>query len=213
MLLTAAEGVAYGVGAIGRGGGRRSACWCGVGLIVEWIENDEAAGDVSGGGGGQAGLAEEEMEQAAFAGVHGREGVGPAGGADAFDGGVCAEAEFALALHFEVGGVEVDLIVLLGLEADDLGCKVLDGVEELGVAMEEEWSVGAGEFDAEVRSGRGRVGGRARGGAGLGLHLAVAGRDFEVEVQTPGGLEDLEEGLDLLFLEDGIRHGVPNLRA
>lgn len=47
--------------------------------------------------------------------------------------------------------------MLLGFEAEDLGCEVLDGVEEFSVAIGEERSVGAVEFDGEFR-GWGRCG-------------------------------------------------------
>ena len=58
------------------------------GLLAFGIGNDEAAGAVAAGGSGQAGGGEGEMQQAALAGVHGREGVGAAGGTDALGSGL-----------------------------------------------------------------------------------------------------------------------------
>ena len=76
-----------------------------------------------------------------------------------------------------------DSVVILGLEAEDLGGDVLECVEEFAVAIEKKRGVGAGEFDREKRVGglgspaKG-AGEAVRGVAGGGLHLVVAGKNF-----------------------------------
>jgi len=59
---------------------------------------------------------------------------------------------------------------------------VLDGEEELAVAGGEEWGVGTGELDGDFFGEcRGGLAGRI---SSVGLHLAVAGKDVELQVQT-----------------------------
>ena len=79
--------------------------------------------------------------------------------------------------------------MLFGFEAEDLGGDVFDGVEEFAVAGQEEGSIGAGEFDSNLWIGGlgGDSGGRTCGFAGVGLHLAVAGKDVGLKVQTACG--------------------------
>jgi len=142
------------------------------------------------------------VDQASLAGGHGGEGVGLAGGADLLDGGFGEEFELTVAEDFEVVGVEGDAVVVLRLEAEDFSGDVLDGEEEFAVPGEEKWGVRAGEFDSDVRlggcSGRGRKGG-ASGVAGGRLHLAVAGKNVGLKIQTAGGGEGLEEVRNLFF--------------
>lgn len=180
--LAAAEGVADGSGAVVGGG----VLWL-EGLLAPGVEDDEAAGAIAGGGGGQAGLAEGQVKQAALAGVHRREGVGPARGADSFHGGFGDQLKLAVAEELEVFGVEGDAVVLLGFEAEDLGGEVLDSVEEFGVAGEEDWGVGAGEFDGEL--------GRWLQQQGLGWRLSrvIAGEDLKFQFQSAGGEQGVEE--------------------
>jgi len=180
----AAEGVADGPGAVvGCGGaGARGFDW----LLALGIEDDEAAGTVAGRCSGQAGPAEGQVEQAALAGVHRREGVGAARGADTFDGGFGDHLKLAVAEKLEIFCVEGDAVVLLRFKAEDLGGEVLDGMEEFSVAGEQERSIGAGEFDGDL--------GGWRGG------LRVAGEDFVLQFQAAGGEQSLEELFNLFDL-------------
>ena len=134
------------------------------------------------------------MEHAALARGHRREGVGLPCGAHFLNGDLGHKLKFAVAVGFEAVSVEGDAIMLFGLEAKDLCGNVFDGVEKLPVAGEEKWCIGAGEFDRDFRGDIGRGGDlgwnsrRCTGGvAGAGLHLAVAGKDVGLQVQTACG--------------------------
>ena len=87
--------------------------------------------------------------RAALAGVHGGEAKGSAGARDLGDGCGDGGKELGFAGGLEAGGVEVNLVVLLGGEAEELGGEVLERVEEFGVALEQEPDVGAGEDHVE----------------------------------------------------------------
>jgi hypothetical protein len=135
--------------------------------------------------------------------------VGLAGGADLLDGGLGEELELAVAEDFEVVGVEGDAVVVLGFEAEDLGGDVLDGEEEFAVAGEKKRSVRASEFDGEIRQGGGSGRDRKRGASGVAegrLHLAVAGTDMGLKIQTAGRGEGLEEVCNLFFCVARIVH-------
>ncbi len=143
------------------------------------------------------------MKNAALAGGHGRKGEGAAGGTDFFDRDFSHQVEFAVAGGFEAFGVEGDPVVLFGFEAEDLCGDVLDGVEEFAVAGEQERSIGSGEFDCDLGGSWGGVwigGGRLGctcGLAGVGLHLAVAGKDVRLQVQAAWFVQNLQEVCDL----------------
>ena len=114
------------------------------------IDDDIAMEAFAAAGGGEIFVgAEGEVEHAAFAGAHGREAVGLAGGAYASGGGFGGEAKFAGADGLELVGVEGDLIVFFGLEADDLGGHVFEGAEEFAAALGEQRRVGAGQLDVD----------------------------------------------------------------
>ena len=51
---------------------------------------------------------------------------------------------------FEVFGIERDAVVVLRLEAENLGGDVLDGVEKLTVTSQKEGGIGTGQLDFEV---------------------------------------------------------------
>jgi hypothetical protein len=74
-----------------------------------------------------------------------------AGAADALDSGLGGEHQLLVTEHLEIFGVEGDSVVLLVLEAEDLGGDVFDCEEEFAVAGEEEGDVGAGELNADFR--------------------------------------------------------------
>jgi hypothetical protein len=93
------------------------------------------------------------MKDAALARGHGREGEGAAGGVHLFDSHLGHEVEFTVAGSLESLGVEVDLIVLFGFEAKDLGGDVFDCVEEFAVSGQQEGSVRAAEFDSDLGVG------------------------------------------------------------
>lgn len=59
--------------------------------------------------------------------------------------------EFAVAIGFEALGVEGDEVVVFGLEKEDLGSYVLDGVEEFAVASQKEGRIGTAELDLDTR--------------------------------------------------------------
>jgi len=166
-------------------------------LVAFGVEDYVAARADARGGSWESGASEGEVEKAALAGAHGVEGVGLAGAADLLDGGFGGEAELLLAEELEVLGVEGGAVVVLVLEAEDLGGDVLDGKEEFAVAGGEQGGVRAGAFDGDVGGG---VGGDRRSltgrFAGVALHLAVAGKYVELQVQTAGFRERPKEVLD-----------------
>ncbi len=65
---------------------------------------------------------------------------------DCLRGGV---AHLAVAVGFEVVGVEGDALLLVGLQAQDLDGDVFEGVEHLTVVGGEDLGVGAAELDVE----------------------------------------------------------------
>jgi hypothetical protein len=84
--------------------------------------------------------------------------------------------------------------MILGLEAENFGSDVLDGVKKFTVAGQKERGIGAAEFDCNFGGSLGRGEGvrwdsrRLTGwDAGGGLHLAVAGKDVGLEIQTACG--------------------------
>ena len=78
------------------------------------------------------------MQQTAFARSHGCEGEGQAGVADFLDGDLGGKLQLALAEDLEVVGVERDAIMLLVLEAEDLGGYVFEGQEQFAVAGQQQ---------------------------------------------------------------------------
>ena len=91
--------------------------------------------------------------------------------------------------------------MVLVLEAEDFSGDVLDGQEEFAVAGGEQGGVRASELDCDLRS-RDKAG-LTGGFAGVGLHLAVAGKYVELQVQATGFCQGLEEVLD--FFQSRIR--------
>jgi len=122
-----------------------------------------------------------EVEQAALAGVGGREAVGHAGLADALGGGFGGLLDLLQAESFEVKGVEADEIVFSDVEAEDLNGDVFEGAEELAAALGEQGGIGAIELDGEdLRAGV--FGVRwSRGGANAVLEAQAAEADYGVE--------------------------------
>ena len=107
-----------------------------------------------------------------------------AGAADFGDGLRGGRGELLVAVEFIVGRIEADAVMLIGGEAEELGGEVFEGVEEFGVAVEEEGDVGTGEADVEdgVRA-VGRGGGRGVGRGGwidLGMHFQGHAGGLEV---------------------------------
>jgi hypothetical protein len=130
--------------------GRKVSLRSGRGLVAFGIEHDEAARDFAGRGSGESGLRQDQVKHAAFSRGHGREGVGLACGSDFLNGCFSGELEIAVAGGFEVFGIERDAVVVLRLEAENLGGDVLDGVEELTVTSQKEGGIGTGQLDFEV---------------------------------------------------------------
>ena len=126
----------------------------------------------------KAGVADEEVDKAALAGVHGGEAEGLAGAGDFVNGLLGGPLELLVAARFVAGGVEAERMVLLGGEAEELCGEVLEGVEEFGAAVEEQGNVGAGEVDAE--HGIGTIG---RGGR-FGLEMEFKGHSCSLDVTT-----------------------------
>ena|ERR1700678_905463 len=139
------------------------------------------------------------MEHAALARGHRRECVGLPCGTHFLNGNLGHKLKFAVAISFESVGVEGDAIMLFGLEAKDLCSNVLDGMEKFPVAGKEKWCIGPSEFDSYPGGGwrGGNLGCGSRrltgGVAGVGLHLAVAGKDVRLQVQTACGTEYYQE--------------------
>jgi len=114
------------------------------------IEDDEAPRAFAGAGCLEARVAEEEVEHAALAGVHGREAEGLAGVFDLVDGVVGSVLESAGAGGLEAVGVEGDAVVIFGFEAENLGGEVFEGTEEFAVTGEEEIGVGTFALNVDV---------------------------------------------------------------
>jgi hypothetical protein len=119
-------------------------------LVAFGIEHDEAARDFAGRGSGESGLRQDQVKHAAFSRGHGRKRVGLACGSDFLNGCFGGELEIAVAGGFEVFGIERDAVVVLRLEAENLGGDMLDGVEKLTVTSQKEGGIGTGQLDFEV---------------------------------------------------------------
>lgn len=143
------------------------------------MEGDGTEGAVAGGGGAEAGFGGEEMDDAALAGVHGREAEGLTGAGDFGDGLPGGGGELLVSAEFVAGGVEADAVVLFGGEAEELGGEVLEGVEEFGLTVKEEGDVRAGEVDLE--DGGVAIGRRGRTGLGVNFEDHSCGLDVTVE--------------------------------
>ena len=183
MLLVAAGGTAAGwsaaaVGAVA-GGLRGDA-------VALGIEDDEAAGSFAGAGGLEAGVAQEHVEHAALAGVHGLEAEGLAGVLDLIDSVVGGVAEGAGAGGFEAVGVEGDAVVVLGLEAKNFGGEVLEGAEDFAIVRQKEVCVRALAFDVDVAALE-----------AVGIYGTGAGGDAVFEAKTTGGGKQPHEVCDL----------------
>ena len=125
-----------------------------------------------------------------------------------------ARRKLLMAEHLEVFGVEGDAVVLLVLVAEDLGGDVF---EWPGVVRR----CGRGRGGRRDRRARRRfreqlatpadrqalhvTSGRVAGDSGL--HLAVAGKDVELQIQTARGGEGLEEVSYLLLFYFRVFHG------
>jgi hypothetical protein len=125
---------------------REFSLWSGRGLVAFGIEHDKAARDFARRGRGKAGLRQDQVKHAAFSRGHGREGVRLACGSDFLDGCFGRKLKVAVAGGFEVFGIEGDAVVVLRLEAENLGGDVLDGVEKLTIASQEQRGIGTGQL-------------------------------------------------------------------
>src|SRR5579863_7728137 len=99
-----------------------------------------------------------EVDDAAVAGVHGIEFKGLTGGLDAFGGGTGHHFEFLEAQGAIAGAVQKDFVLEGRLETERAMGEMLDGLEELGAAFEEQAVIATGEFGEDlgaaiVRSG------------------------------------------------------------
>jgi hypothetical protein len=128
-------------------------------LLAFGIEHDEAAGAIVGGGGGEAGLHQDQMEHTPLSRGHGWKCKGLARGSYPLDGGIGGELEIAVAGSLEAFSVEVDAVVVFGFEAENLGGDVLDGVEKLAIMRQEQGGVGTSQLDFDVGTGRDLWGG------------------------------------------------------
>lgn len=91
------------------------------------------------------------MKDAAFARGHRREGEWLASGSNLLDSHLGHEVKFAIASGLEAFGIERDPVVLLGLEAEDLGGNVFDGQKKLAIAGQKKRRIGASELDSDLR--------------------------------------------------------------
>ena len=126
----------------------------------------------------EAGVADEEVDEAALAGVHRRQTEGMAGAGNLVDGLLGGGGELLIAAGFVAGGVEPDAMVLLGRKAEELGGEVLEGVEEVSAAIQQERNIRAGEVDVE--QGVRTIG---RGG-GFALEMEFKGHSCGLDVTT-----------------------------
>jgi hypothetical protein len=151
------------------------------------IEDDETAGTFARAGSLEAGVAEKEMQHAALAGVHGLEAEGFAGVLDLVDGGVGGSAEGAGAGCLEAVGVEGDAIVVFGLQAQHLGGDMFEGAEELAIAAQQDFGVGALALDVDVAALK-----------AVGIYGSGSGGDAIFEAESPGGGQQSHQGGDFL---------------
>src|SRR5580698_10134944 len=91
------------------------------------------------------------MNDAALARGHGAELVGRSGAANFFGGDGGCGAEFLDAERALILAVEGDLFVLSGGKVQHFEGEQFEGAEKLSTAIEEQWRVGSGEVDEDLR--------------------------------------------------------------
>jgi hypothetical protein len=128
-----------------------------------------------------------EVEQAAFAGVGGREAVGHAGLADALGGGFSGVLNFLQAEGLEIERIEANQVMLARIKAENLEGYVFKGAEELAAALGEHGGVRAVELDGE----------NLRAGV-LGVRGSGSGADAVLEAQATEADYGVEKTGDLL---------------
>jgi hypothetical protein len=90
------------------------------------------------------------VEQTALARGHRIKRVGLAGATNLFDRSFGNEEKLLPAKDLEVFGVEGDPLVVLMLEAENLGSDVLYGQKKLAVTRGEQGGVWTGELDTDI---------------------------------------------------------------
>ena len=146
-LSAAAKGIANGMSTVLR--------WCGGcsgfrGLLAFGIEDDEATRTHARRGSRESGGGKGEVEQTALARGHRIKRVGLASATNLFDRSFGSDAKLLLAKDLKVLGVEGDSLVVLVLEAENLGSDVLYGEEKLAITRGEQGGVRAGELDTYI---------------------------------------------------------------
>ncbi len=126
-------------------------------------------------------IAEGDVDDAALAAVHGVEAEGLGGALHLLGGGGGAEAEFGDAQHAEIVRVEGEARMIVVGNAERFHGDVLQSEEQLGLVGEEQFDVGAFEFDDDLGV--------------LDLRIAgIAGFDLILDVEV-GVVEDHVEEL------------------
>lgn len=151
------------------------------------MDDDLAVGAEADAFGADAGEGlQGEMDDAAFAGVHGIEFEGLLGGLHAFGGGASHHFEFFDAEGAVTGTVEKDFVLEGRFQAESAVGEMFDGLEEFGAAFEEEFGVAAGKFGEDFSAAV--IGSGAFGeGADGGLQGEFAGADGVIEEFLQGG--------------------------
>ena len=130
---------------------------------------------------------EGHVQQAAFAAVHGRKGVGRSGADDLVGGYFCLQFQFLRAHGFEIGGVEADQVVLALLEAQHLRGNGFKCAQQLAVMLGDEGHVGTAELDVDHAPFE-----------SLWIARAIARGDAELEAETAQFVQRGKEPGDLL---------------
>ena len=95
-------------------------------------------------------LRQRQMQDPALPRAHRRKRVRSARRTDSFDGNVGHHVELPGSRRLEALGIEADAVVLLRLQPQNLGGDVLDGVQQLSIAGEQQRSIAASEFDGNL---------------------------------------------------------------
>src|SRR5271168_2463853 len=97
------------------------------------------------------------MQNAPLPRAHRRERVWPSRRSNPLDGNVGHHVELLGASCLEALGVEADAVVLLRLQTQNLGGDVLDGVQQLAIAGQQQRSIAASEFYGDFGGNGGGV--------------------------------------------------------
>lgn len=181
-MIAAAEGIANVVATIrGRG------LWSRFSSLR--VKHDEAPRAFAGGCGRQARLFESEMQHTSLARGHRPKRIRLSGCADMRNRRFRRAQKIQVAGRLEAICVERDAIMLLGLESQDLGGNMLNGVQKFAVASRQQRGVRSTQLNGKLRG------------------VVLRHNDLIMKIESAGS-EEAQEVFDGLNGQNGGSHGI-----